>query len=285
MTRISDLLTAALAPAIWGTTYLVTSLALPDGYPPTVAMLRALPAGLVLLAIVRQLPPITLVPKVLVLGALNFTVFWALLFVAAYRLPGGVAATLGAVQPLAVLYLSYCLLGARITFTHVAAALTGLIGVALLVLGPTAKLDATGTLAALGGALSMATGVVLTRKWQPTVSPLTFTAWQLTAGGLLLLPLTLLLEPNLPPFTLRAVAGLVWLGGIGAAFTYFIWFRGIARLGPSSITLLGALSPLTAVCLDWLVLGRTFTAIQTLGALVIVLSLWLGSRAAIGAKP
>ena len=32
----------------------------------------------------------------LVLGALNFAVFWSLLFVAAYRLPGGVAATLGA---------------------------------------------------------------------------------------------------------------------------------------------------------------------------------------------
>lgn len=46
----------ALAPAIWGSTYIVTTGLLPQGYPLTVAMLRALPAGLLLLAIVRQLP-------------------------------------------------------------------------------------------------------------------------------------------------------------------------------------------------------------------------------------
>lgn len=285
MPRSSDFLTAALAPTIWGTTYLVTSLALPDGYPLTIAMLRALPAGLLLLALVRQFPPRKFLVRILLLGALNFTLFWSLLFVAAYRLPGGVAATLGAVQPLAVLYLSYSLLGTKISHIHVAAAVAALTGVTLLVLAPSAKLDAIGMFAALGGAFSMAAGVVLARKWQPAVSSLTFTAWQLTAGGLLLLPMALLFEPTPPRLTLPIVAGLVWLGGVGAAFTYYIWFRAIGQLGPSSVTLLGALSPLTAVCLDWLVLGKTFTAIQTIGAVIIVASLWLGSRTAIGAKP
>ena len=41
--------------AIWGT-YVVTTLMLPPGIPLTVAMLRALPAGLLLLLFVRQLP-------------------------------------------------------------------------------------------------------------------------------------------------------------------------------------------------------------------------------------
>ena len=44
--------------------------------------------------------------RVTVLGALNFTFFWAMLFVSAYRLPGGVAATVGAVQPLIVIGLA-----------------------------------------------------------------------------------------------------------------------------------------------------------------------------------
>ena len=57
-------------------------------------MLRALPAGLLLLLFVRQLPQGVWWPRVFLLGALNFSVFWAMLFVAAYRLPGGVAATL-----------------------------------------------------------------------------------------------------------------------------------------------------------------------------------------------
>uniref|UniRef100_UPI0020C2E156 EamA family transporter n=1 Tax=Salmonella enterica TaxID=28901 RepID=UPI0020C2E156 len=84
---------------------------LPQGYPLTVAMLRALPAGLLLLLIVRQLPRGIWWGRVFLLGALNFSVFWWLLFVAAYRLPGGVAATVGAIQPLIVILLARGLLG------------------------------------------------------------------------------------------------------------------------------------------------------------------------------
>ena len=47
--RSSDLLLTSAAPAIWGSTYVVTTLMLPPGIPLTVAMLRALPAGLLLL--------------------------------------------------------------------------------------------------------------------------------------------------------------------------------------------------------------------------------------------
>lgn len=38
--------------------------------------------------------------RIFVLGALNFAIFPSMLFIAAYRLPGGVAAAIGAVQPL-----------------------------------------------------------------------------------------------------------------------------------------------------------------------------------------
>ncbi|EER0445176.1 hypothetical protein RPG26_005062, partial [Escherichia coli] len=41
-----DLLFTAIAPAIWGSTYIVTTQYLPNFSPMTVAMLRALPAGL-----------------------------------------------------------------------------------------------------------------------------------------------------------------------------------------------------------------------------------------------
>ena len=57
MSRTTDILITALAPAVWGSTYLVTTEALPAGYPVTLAALRALPAGLLLLALTRCLPP------------------------------------------------------------------------------------------------------------------------------------------------------------------------------------------------------------------------------------
>lgn len=274
-----DLVLTALAPAIWGSTYIITTEMLPQNMPLTVAMLRALPAGLILLFLTRELPPINWYGRVLTLGALNFSIFWAMLFVAAYRLPGGLAATLGAIQPLLVLLLARVALGQSVSLMGVSAALAGLVGVGLLVLGPEAAADPLGLMAALAGAASMAVGTILTKKWQPPVSALTFTAWQLTAGGLLLLPLSLMFEPALPELTATNMAGFAWLGLIGAALTYFLWFRGIAVLGPATVTAFGFLSPLMAVLLGWLVLGQVMTAVQGIGAAIVMVSVWLGQRA------
>lgn len=280
MPKPVDALLTAIAPIVWGSTYIVTSQMLPDGYPLTNAVLRALPAGLLLIALTRHLPSRSWWLKLTVLGALNFSIFWATLFVAAYRLPGGVAATLGAVQPLLVLIIAHFALNTAVSIRALITALAGIAGVALLVLGPVVDLDAIGVSAALFGALSMGFGVVLTRKWQPPVSTLTFTAWQLTAGGLLLVPVALVFEPALPALSLTHITGYLWLGLIGAALTYFLWFRGIERLGPTLVTNFGFLSPLTAALLGWLVLGETLTHLQMLGALIILGSVWLSNRGA-----
>lgn len=274
----ADLLLTALAPAIWGSTYIVTTQMLPAGYPMTVAMLRALPAGVLLLLLVRQLPYGLWWLRIFILGALNFSFFWAMLFVAAYRLPGGVAATVGAVQPLIVVFLASAVLGTKLRAVAVVAALTGMIGVALLVLKPNGALDQSGILAALAGAFSMAAGTVLSRYWQPPVPPLTFTAWQLTAGGLLLVPVAFWAEPALPPLTLMNWFGFVYLGLIGGAFTYLLWFRGLARLESSVAASLGFLSPLTAVILGWVLLGQQLNLLQMVGMVIVLFSVWLGQR-------
>lgn len=283
MSRGSDLILTALAPSIWGSSYLVTTEFLPDGYPVTVAMLRALPAGLLLLFIVRQLPARDWWGKIFLLGSLNFSIFWTLLFVAAYRLPGGVAATVGAVQPLIVIFLARMALRSPILALSVLGAIAGMGGVALLVLAPNASMDFIGLAAGLGGALSMAAGTVLTRKWQPPVSMLTLAAWQLTAGGLLLLPLSFWLEPALPPLNFANILGFTYLGSIGGAFTYYLWFRGISRIEPSALSTLGFFSPITALILGWLVLDQRLSGLQIIGFVTVLAGIWLSQMA--GRRP
>lgn len=278
ITPRADLLLTAMAPVIWGSTYSVTTEFLPNFSPITVALLRALPAGLLLLAITRQLPAGIWWLRILVLGALNFSIFWSMLFIAAYRLPGGVAATVGAVQPLIVAFAASALLGRRIRFPTVLAGVIGLVGVSLLVLAPGAMLDSVGVVAGLAGAVSMALGTVLSRKWQPPVSLLTFTAWQLTAGGVLLIPIAVLFEPIMPEPTGANLLALVWLGLIGAALTYAFWFWGISQIEPSVVSLLGFLSPATAVLLGWLFLNQSLTPFQIVGFVLVIGSIWLGQR-------
>lgn len=285
MPRWSDIALTALAPAVWGCSYLAITLALPEGHALGIACLRALPAGLLLLLIVRQLPKRPWLGKLLVLGGLNFTLFWSLLNIAAYRLPGGVAATVGAIQPLIVIALARFALSAPIGPRQVLAGFAGLAGVALLVITGDAEMDMIGVLAGLGGALAMAGGSVLTRRWQFPVSALTLTAWQLTAGGVMLVPLAFLVDGGLPPLNPLTLTGLAWLAIPGAALTYWIWFRGLAVIGPSRATLLGFLSPMTAVCLGWIVLGQSLSASQIAGIVVVMASLWLSQTSAAGSQP
>ncbi|MGK9264505.1 DMT family transporter [Sinorhizobium meliloti] len=277
-TNVSDFATTAIAPVIWGSTYLVTTEMLPEFSPITVAMLRALPAGLMLMMIVRELPAGIWWLRAFLLGALNISIFLTMLFVAAYRLPGGVAGTVLSAQPLIVVFLGSLLLSSPVRASNIIGALVGMGGVALLVLTPSAALDAIGVAAGLAGATSMALGSILARRWRPPVSPLTFTAWQLTAGGLLLLPVALLAGHSIPVPTVSNLLGLVWLGLIGAAFTYALWFRGIARLPPSIVSSLLFLSPLTAVLLGWGFLGQTLAPLQVVGIALVIGSIWLSQR-------
>lgn len=256
----------AVAPALWGTTYLVTTQWLPEGRPLLAATARALPAGLLLVAAGRRLPRGAWWGKAVVLGALNIGVFFALLFVAAFRLPGGVAATLGAVQPLVVAGLAALVLGERVRARTVVAGLAGAAGVALLVLRATARLDAVGLAAGLAGTVAMGLGVVLTARWGRPVPLLAFTGWQLTAGGLLLVPVLLVVEGLPSHLDGPALGGLAYLGLVGTALAYALWFRGIERLPAARVSFLGLLSPVVAAALGWVVLGQALTGWQLAGA-------------------
>ncbi|WP_333904294.1 EamA family transporter, partial [Achromobacter insolitus] len=110
-------------------------------------------------------------------------------------------------------------------------------------------------------------------------------SWQLTAGGILLVPLALAAEPALPPLTVLNVTGIAYLGLIGAALTYVLWFRGVARLEPAVVSSLGFLSPITAVLLGWGLLGQHLSAAQIAGMAIVVASVWLSQRVQRPAPP
>src|SRR3989344_2330703 len=113
-----DALTTALGPVIWGSTYIVTTELLPPDRPFTEA----------------------------------------LLFVAAYRLPGGVAAVVGAIGPLVVMGLVWALDHRRPPGLALAAGALGVLGMAALLLSPGARWDMVGVGGGLGGTVCMGGG-------------------------------------------------------------------------------------------------------------------------------
>ena len=260
----------ALVPMVWGSTYLITTELLPPDRPLLAAALRALPAGLALLVLARRLPQGSWWWRSAILGSLNIGMFFSLLFVAAYRLPGGIAAVILAMQPLMVAVMASKLLGERLTRFIVVTGLAGIAGVGLLVLRSDVALDGLGIAAAFCGAIAMSTGVVLAKRWPSPAPVLATTAWQLVAGGTLALIAALLTEGPPPSLSAANLVGYSYLTVVGAALTYPLWFRGIRALSPTSVTFLGLLSPLVATALGWLVLDQDLTPAQTLGGAVVL---------------
>jgi probable blue pigment (indigoidine) exporter len=272
----------ALAPAIWGSTYILTSELLPPDRPFTAALIRTLPAGLLLVLFMRQLPARSEWGRLLVLSALNIGFFQALLFVAAYRLPGGLAAVVGAIQPLLVMALAWAVDDRRPVKLAMWASLLGVVGMAVLLLSSSTVWEPVGVAAALIGAASMAAGTYLTRRWRTDMPVLALTGWQLLGGGLMLAPIAWVVDAPLPALTLTQVLAYAYLSIAGALLGYALWFRGIARLSPVAVVSLGLLSPLTAMILGWALLGQSITGVSLIGLIMVLGSIlavqWTTSR-------
>lgn len=272
--RWGNILITAIAPIIWGSTYIVTSEFLPPDRPFTAALIRVLPAGILLILFTRQFPLHKDLWRLLILSALNIGFFQALLFVAAFRLPGGLAAVLGAIQPLIVMVLVWTVNGKSPIGSTLGAAIFGVIGMAILLLSPQTVFEPIGIASALIGAVCMATGVWLTQRWKVDLSLLSLTGWQLILGGLMLVPIAWLADAPLPSLGVTEWVAYGYLCLAGALLAYALWFRGIARLPAIAVASLGLLSPLTAVVLGWIFLSQSIAGMALLGLIIVLLSVF-----------
>ena len=284
--------TTVLAPISWGTTYVVITELLPAGRPLLVASARVVPAGLVLLAVgtlagrrrrqSRQRRQPVEWGRTAVLALFNFGLFFPLLVAAVYRLPGGVAAAVGGLQPLLVAVVAWLVTGRRPPGREVAVGVAAVLGVALVVLRPGAAFDTVGVLAAVGANVSFSIGVVLTKRFPPA-DRLVATGWQLLLGGALLVPLTLVVE-GLPPVpTGTALAGYTYLSVGATALAFVVWFNGVRRLPTAAPPLLGLAAPVTGAVLGWALLGQELAPLQLAGFALTLAAIAYG--ATIGSSP
>lgn len=268
---------AICTPLIWATTYYLTTEFLPPNRPWLASLVRSLPTGLVLI-IGSPRPTRAWWPRLALLSLLYSSAFFPLLFLAAYRLPGGVASVINSIGPILVLAFSVPLLAARVHRIELLAGAIGILGVALLVLTDKARLDALGVAAMVVAVVMMSLGNVLVKRWGPPpgMNAGQLTGWMFLLGGLTLLPATLVIEGLPTELTTRNLVGYAYLIVFGGIVSYALWFWALGKLSASSVTFLGLLNPVTAAAIGWVLLGQSLTPLQLLGAGLVVLSVVLG---------
>ena len=275
----------AVAPVAWGTNYYVTHEFLPPDTPLYGAALRALPAGLVLLGLCGQRPRGAWWWRSAVLGLLNVSVFFVLVYAASQLLPTSIASTVMAVSPLAMMLIAWPLVSERPGTAHLAGAAIGLGGVCLMLLTGTEGISVPGISASAAAVLVSSFGHILTKRWNTAgTDVLASTAWQLTAGGLFLLPVAAAVEGPPPALSPSALLAFGYVTLIATALAFAAWFTGLRHLPSGTVGLIGLLNPVTGVLLGTAVAGDVLTVQQLCGLALVLFGVVLGRPARAGRR-
>jgi len=110
------------------------------------------------------------------------------------------------------------------------------------------------------------------------VDMLTLVSWQLVVGGLVLVPVALLVEGAPPALDLPAAPGFVWIAGIGTGLAYVCWFRGLRLMSAGAVSLIGLVNPVVGTLLGIALAHEAFGTTQALGMMLVLGGVLLGQR-------
>lgn len=281
-----DLFDLLLLAALWGASFLFSRIAAPAFGALALAETRVVVAALVLLPLlvwrsgaagVRELRGNA--GRMLVLGAFNTAIPFALFAWAVLTITAGLAAILNATAPMFAALIAWVWLRERLTALQGLGMAIGFAGV-LWLAAARAGLDVEGArgavLASLAATLSYGLSGNLAKHWFSHLRPLTLAAGSQTAASLLLLPFALYAWPDMPPSPHDWAAALA-LGVLCTGLAYLLYFRLLIRIGAARAMTVTFLIPGFGMLWGALFLGEAITATMLLGCAVILAGTALSS--------
>jgi drug/metabolite transporter (DMT)-like permease len=267
----------------WGTNYLFVRIGLDYATPIWLAALRA-GSAIVALGIFFALarPRVGLRGRdrivALLIGIPNTAIFLGLWFVAAQQVAPGQSAVIIYTFPLWVAVLSIPVLRQRLTALHWGAVAAGFAGVLLVSQpwsGGSTRTPLVPVLELLGAAISWAVAtVIVQRRFRPEQMA-AVNGYQLLAGAAALLTIALLVDPTRPPASTPSLwVSVAWLGVVGTAFAYAVWFYLLGRVPAATLSAYSFLVPLIALGASAVFLGERLDPIQGVGVVLVVASIY-----------
>jgi len=280
-----NIILAMLATFLWGTTYAVTQYSL-SGWPPLLlGALRALPAGLLLLAIKPSIPASKDWPILLRLGAINIALFFGLLFIMAQTLPSAISGVGMVSLPVFAMLYYWLLHKKRPTLIQFISGST-LITLAWFLFDPlNLTLNPVGLMAMMAALISIIIGSTLIKGLGTKIHWWNVLCWQLIIGGTLLSIISFahaLKAPEqylyvLQHISLLNVLGLIWLIVFNTMLAYALYVWLLSRMTVVEFTFAGISNPIAGILMGLVLMGDSFSAFQYLLMSLIILTSLIGS--------
>src|SRR5579859_2654751 len=273
----------------WGLNFIFVKLGLASSPPLWLAALRALLGTVgVAVGLLVSRPGTVLTAgerrDAFLLGIPTTGLFFGLWFSAATQVPAGQTAVIIYTFPLWVVLLSFLLLADRAPRLAWASVGIGFLGVVLIEQpwnGASGNLPPVALGELLAAAASWALGTVLLKSRIRGPALRTANVYQLLCGAVLLLLAAVVFEPH-PTIAITAsfVVSLLWLGLIGTALAYGVWFMLLERFPAPTVSTWAFLTPVVALVAAVLIFGETLDLVQLAGVAAVLASAFVIARKA-----
>ncbi|PTP00303.1 EamA family transporter [Vibrio splendidus] len=277
-----NILLAMIPAFFWGTTYAVTQFTLQEWPPLLLGALRALPAGLLLLAVKPTLPKKGEWQIIFTLGLINIATFFGLIFVMALTLPSAISGVGMISVPVFAMIFHWVVKKQR---PHLIQALSGigLITLAWILFNPSQiALNPIGLGAMFAAIMCIVIGSSITKSLGNRMHWWKVLTWQLILGGTILSVASgvhAFIDPQpyvnaVTHFDSRNAMGLLWVIGLNTALGYGMYVWLLQRMSVVDFTFGGIANPVAGIVTGMVLMGESFTPIQySLMTGMIVMSL------------
>ncbi|MEZ8601734.1 DMT family transporter [Vibrio splendidus] len=277
-----NILLAMIPAFFWGTTYAVTQFTLQEWPPLLLGALRALPAGLLLLAVKPTLPKKGEWQIIFTLGLINIATFFGLIFVMALTLPSAISGVGMISVPVFAMIFHWVV---KKQGPHLIQALSGigLITLAWILFNPSQiALNPIGLGAMFAAIMCIVIGSSITKSLGNRMHWWKVLTWQLILGGTILSVASgvhAFIDPQpyvnaVTHFDSRNAMGLLWVIGLNTALGYGMYVWLLQRMSVVDFTFGGIANPVAGIVTGMVLMGESFTPVQySLMTGMIVMSL------------
>lgn len=275
----------------WAGTFVAGKLSVATVAPEIVAFLRFFVAGGVLAGVMAVWQPGGFRvkradwPLVIGLGVTGIAAYNLLFFLGLHLAPASDGAMIiPTLNPLITLFASVPILGEQMTGQKLTGAAISVAGQALI-FGSLLQAVAhdpvrlRGDLLYAGAAICWSAYSILGRIAARRFTALASTSWATMVGAVILAPFALRQVSGPNSYTGPFWADVLYMAIFATVIAFFLWSRGIERLGASRAAVFINLVPVLSVLLAFLLLGERPATTQVVGMLVVLSGVYLASSA------
>lgn len=289
---MKTILAGLLFAMLWASASVATKFGILSVPPLVLGNLRFFIAGFVLLGFCYlisrdtqyRLPNAAEWRQLATFGFLNTTVYLGMYVFAMKYTAAGIGSLATSTNPLLIVLLSSWLMGRKPEKAEILSIIIGMSGIALatypLLKSANTSIFGVTILMLSMVAVSFASVYYARIKW--TLPNLLINGWQVTLGGLFLLPFTFLMSDfNTVQFDNRLIYSVLWLSLSVSVVGLICWFY-LLKIDTVKASLWLFLCPLFGFFYAWWLLNEPTTWYTIAGTLLVVTGLYIGQRKKLG---